>query len=124
MRLVRLLHVPEHRRRRFHVAAHVGSKRHRHVELAERRVGRELSQPNLKRLGELLAPGRIGGPREIVAQLNAELRKIVNDPEMKARLGTVGFEAFSSTPEELGDFVKAQLVKWTKMIKEAGIEPQ
>jgi tripartite-type tricarboxylate transporter receptor subunit TctC len=63
-------------------------------------------------------------PREIVAQLNAELRKIVNDPEMKARLGTLGFEAFSSTPEELGDFVKAQLVKWTKMIKDAGIEPE
>ena len=36
----------------------------------------------------------------------------------------IGFEAFSSTPEELGDFVKVQLGKWAKMIKDAGIEPE
>ena len=63
-------------------------------------------------------------PHEIVTQLNAELRKIIDNPETKARLGMVGFEAFSSTPEELGEFVKVQLAKWTKMIKDAGIEPE
>jgi tripartite-type tricarboxylate transporter receptor subunit TctC len=63
-------------------------------------------------------------PIEIVTLLNTELRRIVDDPEMKARLGTLGFEGFSSTPDELGEFVKAQLVKWTKMIKDAGIEPE
>jgi tripartite-type tricarboxylate transporter receptor subunit TctC len=36
----------------------------------------------------------------------------------------MGFEAFSSSPQELGDFVKVQLAKWTKMIKDAGIEPE
>ena len=63
-------------------------------------------------------------PREIVTRLNAELRRIINDPDVKGRLGAVGFEAFSSTPEELGEFVKVQLVKWTRMIKDAGIEPE
>jgi len=63
-------------------------------------------------------------PPEIVTRLNAELRKIVDDREIRARIAAVGFEAFSSTPEELGDFVKVQLVKWTKMIKDAGIEPE
>jgi tripartite-type tricarboxylate transporter receptor subunit TctC len=63
-------------------------------------------------------------PRETITLLNAELRKIIDNPETKARLGMVGFEAFSSTPEELGEFVKVQLVKWTKMIKDAGIEPE
>jgi tripartite-type tricarboxylate transporter receptor subunit TctC len=63
-------------------------------------------------------------PHEIVAMLNGELRKIIDNPEIKARLGMVGFEAFSSKPEELGEFVKVQLVKWTKMIKDAGIEPE
>jgi len=63
-------------------------------------------------------------PREIVARLNAELRKIIDDPEVRGRLGAVGFEAFSSTPDELGEFVKVQLVKWTRMIKDAGIEPE
>jgi putative tricarboxylic transport membrane protein len=63
-------------------------------------------------------------PREIVARLNAELRRIIDDPEVKGRLSAVGFEAFSGTPEELGEFVKVQLVKWTQMIKDAGIEPE
>ena len=63
-------------------------------------------------------------PPEIVTRLNTELRKIVDNPEIKARIGTLGFEAFSSTPAELGSFVKVQLDKWTRMIKDAGIEPE
>ena len=63
-------------------------------------------------------------PPEIVTRLNTELRKIVDNPDIKARIGTLGFEAFSSTPAELGSFVKVQLDKWTRMIKDAGIEPE
>jgi tripartite-type tricarboxylate transporter receptor subunit TctC len=62
--------------------------------------------------------------REIIMRLNAELRRIIDDPDVKGRLGAVGFEAFSSTPEELDEFVRVQLVKWTQMIKDAGIEPE
>jgi tripartite-type tricarboxylate transporter receptor subunit TctC len=60
----------------------------------------------------------------ITSQLNAELRRIIDDPEVRTRLGTLGFEAFSSTPGELGEFVRVQLVEWTRMIKQAGIEPE
>ena len=70
----------------------------------------------------LFAPANT--PREIVARLNTETRKIIDDPEVKGLLGTIGFEAFSSTPEELGEFVKVQHGKWSKMIKDAGIEPE
>jgi tripartite-type tricarboxylate transporter receptor subunit TctC len=63
-------------------------------------------------------------PREIVTRLNTELRKIIDNPEVKARIAATGFEAFSSSPEELDAFNKAQLVKWTKMIKDAGIQPE
>jgi len=63
-------------------------------------------------------------PPAIVKRLNTETRKIVDNPEIKARIAAVGFETFSSTPEELGEFVKVQLVKWTKMIKDAGIQPE
>jgi tripartite-type tricarboxylate transporter receptor subunit TctC len=65
-----------------------------------------------------------GTPADIVAQLNRELRKIIDSQEVKSKLGNAGFEAFSSSPEELAEFVKAQLVKWGKMIKDAGIEPE
>jgi tripartite-type tricarboxylate transporter receptor subunit TctC len=63
-------------------------------------------------------------PRDIVTRLNTELRKIIDHPEVKAQIAATGFEAFSSSPEELDAFNKAQLVKWTKMIKDAGIQPE
>jgi len=52
------------------------------------------------------------------------VRKIVDDPDVKSKLGNVGFEAFSSTPKEFEDFVKVQLGKWSKMVKDAGIQPE
>ena len=63
-------------------------------------------------------------PPAIVTKLNTETRKIIDNPEIKARIAALGFEAFSSTPGELGEFVKVQLGKWTKMIKDAGIQPE
>ncbi len=62
-------------------------------------------------------------PAPIVTQLNTELRKIIDRPEIKSKLRTAGFEAFSSTPKELDDFVKLQLQKWSKMVLDAGIQP-
>jgi tripartite-type tricarboxylate transporter receptor subunit TctC len=63
-------------------------------------------------------------PREVVTKLNTELRKIIDNPEVKAQIAATGFEAFSSSTEDLDAFVKAQLVKWTRMIKDAGIQPE
>lgn len=63
-------------------------------------------------------------PPEIVTRLNTELRKIIDDPEIKAQIAATGFEAFSSSTDELDSFVKTQLVKWTKMIRDAGIQPE
>src|SRR3984885_13918478 len=70
----------------------------------------------------LFAPA--GTPAEIVNRLNVETRKIVGNPQIKAQIAQIGFEVFGSTPEELGDFVKAQLVKTGRMVKDAGIEPE
>ena len=103
--------------------------------LAVTRIQRSVLVPELPTLHEagvanfdmdswagLFAPANT--PPEIVARLNAETRKIIDNPEIKARIADLGFEAFSSTPEELGEFVKVQLAKWTKMIRDAGIEPE
>ena len=51
-------------------------------------------------------------PQPIIARLNKEIREIVADPAVYQRLRTIGFDAFTSTPEQLGDFVKGELVKW------------
>jgi tripartite-type tricarboxylate transporter receptor subunit TctC len=63
-------------------------------------------------------------PKEMVAKLNAEIRKIVERPDIKSQLAERGMEAFSSTPEEFDAFLKAQLVLWEKLIADAGIEKQ
>ena len=70
----------------------------------------------------IVAPAQTSAP--IVARLNRELRKIIDDPNIKGKLGHVGFEAFSSTPETFDDFIRVQLGKWGKMVKDAGIQPE
>ena len=63
-------------------------------------------------------------PKDIVVKLNAEIRKIVERPDIKAQLAERGMEAFSGTPEEFDAFLKEQLVLWEKLITAAGIEKQ
>ncbi len=70
----------------------------------------------------LFAPA--GTPKLIINRLNAELRPILADPRIKARLAAIGFDAFSSTPEELEQFVRDDLAKWTRWVKDAGIQPE
>jgi tripartite-type tricarboxylate transporter receptor subunit TctC len=63
-------------------------------------------------------------PKDIVVRLNAEIRKIVERPDIKSQLAERGMEAFSGTPEEFDTFLKEQLVLWEKLIGDAGIEKQ
>ena len=63
-------------------------------------------------------------PKDIVVRLNAEIRKVVERPDIKSQLAERGMEAFSSTPEEFDAFLKEQLVLWEKLIADAGIEKQ
>jgi tripartite-type tricarboxylate transporter receptor subunit TctC len=75
---------------------------------------------NLDAWAGLVAPA--GTPPDVIKKLNAALRPIIDSPEAQKRFKNVGFEAFSSSPAELGDFIKAQLAEWQKMIKDAGIQ--
>jgi tripartite-type tricarboxylate transporter receptor subunit TctC len=75
---------------------------------------------NLDAWAGLVAPS--GTPPQVIAKLNAALRPVIDSPTVQARFKNVGFEGFSSTPDELGDYIKAQLASWGKMIKDAGIQ--
>lgn len=63
-------------------------------------------------------------PKDMVTKLNAEIRKVIERPDIKGQLAERGMEAFSSTPEEFEAFLKEQLVLWEKLIADAGIEKQ
>ncbi len=65
----------------------------------------------------LLAPA--GTPRDIVARLNAEWVKIAAMPDAREKMQTAGFEPLSSTPEKFAEFIKAEIVRWGKVIKDA-----
>jgi len=70
----------------------------------------------------IFGPANIPAP--VTARLHAELRKIAEDRDVAQRLAQIGFDAFSSTREEFAQFVRDELVQWTKWIKDAGIEPE
>jgi tripartite-type tricarboxylate transporter receptor subunit TctC len=75
---------------------------------------------NLDAWAGLVAPA--GTPPDIVDKLNKTLRPVIESPEVQAKFKNVGFEGFSSTPDELGDYIKSQLVEWKKMVTDANIQ--
>jgi len=60
-------------------------------------------------------------PPAIVRRLNQEIVRVLNRPEVKARLLTMGIEAASSSSEELAALIRSETAKWGKLIREAGI---
>jgi tripartite-type tricarboxylate transporter receptor subunit TctC len=74
---------------------------------------------NLDTWAAFVAPAKT--PPAVVTKLNGALRKVIDQPDVQTKFRNVGFEGFSSTPEELGDYIKVQLSMWGKMIKDAGI---
>jgi tripartite-type tricarboxylate transporter receptor subunit TctC len=57
-------------------------------------------------------------------QTECEIRKIIEQPDIKNQLAERRMEAFSGPPEEFDAFLKEQLVLWEKLIADAGIEKQ
>jgi tripartite-type tricarboxylate transporter receptor subunit TctC len=67
----------------------------------------------------LLLPART--PREIVTRLNREIVKILRLPDVRERLAGQGAEPVGNTPEEYAVLLKADLARWAKVVKAAGI---
>jgi tripartite-type tricarboxylate transporter receptor subunit TctC len=69
----------------------------------------------------MFAPGKT--PPEIVERLSREVAAAMKRPEVREGLGRAAFEAESSTPQELGAFLEAQLKAWGAVAREAGLAP-
>jgi tripartite-type tricarboxylate transporter receptor subunit TctC len=70
----------------------------------------------------LVAPA--GTPREVVDKLNAEVRKILAMPDVRDRFLAQGVEPLGSTPEQFGEHIKAQMAKWGKVVRDAGVKAE
>ena len=70
----------------------------------------------------LLAPA--GTPAEIVARINADMRKALALPEVKAALSAQGMEIAPSSPEEMAALMRKDAARWAAVVKQAGIKAQ
>jgi tripartite-type tricarboxylate transporter receptor subunit TctC len=70
----------------------------------------------------IVAPA--GTPAEIVQRLNAEIVRIMQTPELRARLDAEGAIPAAGPPAEFGAFIAAEIARWGALLKRAGIEPQ
>jgi tripartite-type tricarboxylate transporter receptor subunit TctC len=96
---------------------------------SEKRVA---ALPDLPTIGESGYPGfeawawqgfvaPAGTPRDVVMKLNTEFAKVMSDPALKQRLSESGFELQTSSPDEFAAYMKSEIAKWEKVIRESNI---
>ena len=61
-----------------------------------------------------------GTPKPIISRLHAELVKILKSADIRERLISEGADVETCTPEELAAFVRAEIPKWSKAVKDSG----
>ena len=61
-----------------------------------------------------------GTPAEIVTRLNAEINKALQDPGVRVRLAGQGADVIGSTPSEYAAYIRAEMPRWAKAIKDSG----
>ncbi len=65
-----------------------------------------------------------GTPKPIVQRLNTEIAQILKMPDIQAKLAELGLSPSGGSPEDLGEFQKAEIAKWAKVVKEANVKPE
>jgi tripartite-type tricarboxylate transporter receptor subunit TctC len=63
-----------------------------------------------------------GTPNAIIERLNAEVNRAVQTPEVQERFRSQGLVALGGTPAQLTDYLRTEIVRWTKVVKDAGIK--
>lgn len=66
----------------------------------------------------ILAPA--GTPRPLINSIHAATMKILQMPDLRDSFAKQGLEVVGSTPEEFGAFIKSEIAKWTKVVRESG----
>ena len=72
--------------------------------------------------GGILAPA--GTPKTVVAKLNGAMNAVLKEEDVRARLSGAGIEIQGGTPAEFGEVIKAEIEKWGRVVKQAGIQPE
>src|SRR3954468_14020302 len=65
-----------------------------------------------------------GLPKPIIEYLHRETVKVLSAPDTREKLATMGFDPVASTPEEFAQWIRTEIVRWGKVIREANIALQ
>jgi len=65
-----------------------------------------------------------GTPRSVVDRLGAEVQRVYRLPEVQERMKTLGLESVLSTPEQLASYQAAEIVKWSKVVRDSGAKAE
>jgi tripartite-type tricarboxylate transporter receptor subunit TctC len=68
----------------------------------------------------LVAPA--GTPRDVLARINAEVKRALALPDVKQRFADLGMTAEDSTPDQLDSYIRSEIAKWSKVIRDADIK--
>lgn len=68
--------------------------------------------------------GPAGTPAPVVKRVNAEMKLAIENPAFAKHLETIGLQPAWTTPQAMGDLIRNDLARWTKVVREAGIKPQ
>ena len=61
-----------------------------------------------------------GTPRAVVVRLNAEIAKVIVQPDVKERLAVLGFDPVANTADQFTTYIREEVTKWAKVIKDSG----
>ena len=113
-------------------AGHVASGRLRAIAVStSKRIG---SMPDLPTIAESGLPGYDSGvwyamlaprgtPQNVLTRLHEEFRKVLADPGIRDFLTKSGIDPEGGSPEELTRYMRSELAKWAKVVKESGAKP-
>lgn len=61
-----------------------------------------------------------GTPRDVVHKLSADMNKVLQSPEVKQRMADIGLSPVGNTPEQFDAYIRAEIPKWAKVVKNSG----
>jgi tripartite-type tricarboxylate transporter receptor subunit TctC len=65
-----------------------------------------------------------GTPRPIIDRLNQVLMAFISRPETQDKMNALAITPWTSTPDELAQFIPTEIEKWAQVVKDAGITPE